>query len=196
MPSKRVHLASASPRRAELLRNLGLEFTVGGVDIDESRLPGESPREMVLRLAEAKARAARSSADVVIGSDTAVVLDDVVFGKPIDEPDCLRMLAALSGTVHKVMTAVAARHAGGTDTTVSVTDVRFREIGRDEARAYWQSGEPHDKAGAYGIQGLGGVFVEAIEGSYSGVVGLPVYETAQLLTAAGLTILGMQKADD
>ncbi len=191
-----LHLASASPRRAELLRNLGLEFTVGGVDIDEIRQPGESPHDMVLRLAIEKATEAVTDADIVIGSDTAVVLGDEVFGKPVDQEHCLRMLAALSGRSHQVMTAVAVKLDGTVRTGVSTTNVRFREFGRDEALAYWQSGEPCDKAGAYGIQGLGGVFVEAIEGSYSGVVGLPVYETAILLANAGLPILDTQVADD
>ena len=191
-----LHLASASPRRAELLRNLGLEFTAGGVDIDESRRPGESPHDMVLRLAAEKATAADTDADIVLGSDTAVVLGDEVFGKPFDRSDCLRMLAALAGRSHEVLTAVAVRSGGEIGTAVSRTNVRFREFGRDEALAYWQSGEPCDKAGAYGIQGLGGVFVAAIEGSYSGVVGLPVYETAILLAEAGLPILDTQVADD
>ncbi len=191
-----LHLASASPRRAELLRNLGLEFTVGGVHIDEIRQPGESPYDMVLRLAIEKATEAITDADIVIGSDTAVVLGDEVFGKPVDQEHCLRMLAALSGRCHQVMTAVAVKFDGTVGTAVSTTNVRFREFGRDEALAYWQSGEPCDKAGAYGIQGLGGVFVEAIEGSYSGVVGLPVYETAMLLADAGLPILDTQVADD
>ncbi len=191
-----LHLASASPRRAELLRNLGLEFTAAGVDIDESRRPGESPRDMVLRLAAGKALAADTDADIVIGSDTAVVLGDDVFGKPVDQADCLRMLTALAGRSHEVMTAVAVRFDATIATAVSTTNVQFREFGRDEALAYWQSGEPGDKAGAYGIQGLGGVFVAAIEGSYSGVVGLPVYETAKLLAEAGLPILDTQVADD
>ncbi|MDJ0699583.1 MAG: Maf family protein [Woeseiaceae bacterium] len=196
MPFRSLHLASASPRRAELLRNLGLEFTAAGVDIDETRRPGESPHDMVLRLALAKATAADSDADIVIGSDTAVVLGDEVFGKPVDQADGLRMLSALSGRSHEVMTAVAARSGARLTSAISVTSVQFREFGRDEALAYWQSGEPCDKAGAYGIQGLGGVFVKAIEGSYSGVVGLPVYETALLLAEAGLPILDTQVVDD
>ena len=196
MPFRSLHLASASPRRAQLLRNLGLEFTAAGVDIDETRRPDESPNDMVLRLAAAKAMAADSDADIVIGSDTAVVLGDEVFGKPLDQADCLRMLSALSGRSHEVMTAVAVRSGARLTTAVSVTNVKFRGFGRDEALAYWQSGEPCDKAGAYGIQGRGGVFVKAIEGSYSGVVGLPVYETALLLAEAGLPILDTQVADD
>ena len=196
MSAKTLHLASASPRRAKILQALGLEYTAAGVDVDEVQLPGESPQEMVLRLARAKALSATTEADIVIGSDTAVVLGDAVYGKPRDEADCLRMLAELSGKVHTVLTGVAVRSGTRTATEVSVTNVQFREISRDEARAYWQSGEPRDKAGAYGIQGLGGAFVATIEGSYSGVVGLPVFETVKLLAAAGLDILETQEPDD
>jgi len=192
-----LHLASSSPRRAEILRSLGLEFSAHGVDIDEVQQSGESARRMVLRLAEAKALAAgATSADLVLGSDTAVVLDERVFGKPQGLDDAVRMLLELSGRTHVVMTGVAVRSAQGVASTISTTKVRFREIGRDEALAYWHSGEPRDKAGAYGIQGRGGVFVEAIEGSYSGVVGLPVFETARLLERAGLEILKGRIRDD
>ena len=191
MPAPGLHLASSSPRRKELLAALGLEFTAGGVDVAETRLQGETPRDMVMRLATAKAEAAEvPRGTLVLGSDTAVVLGDTAFGKPRDEADCLAILAALSGKTHEVMTGVALRGVTGTRGVVSVTEVKFREIGQDEALAYWQSGEPRDKAGAYGIQGRGGVFVESISGSYSGVVGLPVFETARLLAEAGIGILG------
>jgi septum formation protein len=190
MPVPELHLASSSPRRKELLSALGLEFTAAGVDVEETRLPGESPQAMVIRLAAAKAEAAVVPAGTaVLGSDTAVVLGTTVFGKPRDEADCLTILGALSGRTHEVMTGVALRRSSGIATVLSITEVRFREIGQDEALAYWQSGEPRDKAGAYGIQGRGGVFVESIRGSYSGVVGLPVFETAELLAAAGIGIL-------
>jgi septum formation protein len=190
MPVPELHLASSSPRRKELLSALGLEFTAAGVDVEETRLPGESPQAMVIRLAAAKAEAAVVPAGTaVLGSDTAVVLGTTVFGKPRDEADCLAILGALSGKTHEVMTGVALRRSSGIATVLSITEVRFREIGQDEALAYWQSGEPRDKAGAYGIQGRGGVFVESIRGSYSGVVGLPVFETAELLAAAGIGIL-------
>ena len=190
MPVPELHLASSSPRRKELLAALGLEFTAAGVDVEETRLPGESPQAMVIRLAAAKAEAAAVPAGTaVLGSDTAVVLGTTVFGKPRDEDDCLAILGALSGKTHEVMTGVALRRSSGVATVLSITEVRFREIGQDEALAYWQSGEPWDKAGAYGIQGRGGVFVESIRGSYSGVVGLPVFETAELLAAAGIGIL-------
>jgi len=146
---------------------------------------------MVLRLAGAKALAAAAAgaAPVVIGADTAVVLGNRVFGKPSGPDDALAMLDALSGRTHRVVTGVAVRSQRGLRTALSATDVRFREIRPDEALAYWQSGESRDKAGAYAIQGRGGVFVEAIRGSYSGVVGLPVFETARLLQAAGLDVL-------
>ena len=123
---------------------------------------------------------------VVLGADTAVVLDGEVFGKPADEADALRMLALLSGRCHQVMTGVAVRTGDATRSALSVTRVTFREIGPDEALDYWQSGEPRGKAGAYAIQGRGAAFVESLAGSYTGVVGLPVLETAGLLRAAGI----------
>ncbi len=145
---------------------------------------------MVLRLAREKARAgAPAAAAVVIGADTAVVLGDEIFGKPLDEADALGMLARLSGRTHEVMTGVAVWDGEQMRACLSRTEVQFREIRPDEALAYWQSGEPADKAGAYAIQGLGGVFVESIAGSYSGVVGLPVYETTALLREAGISVL-------
>jgi len=125
----------------------------------------------------------------VIGADTLVVLEDIVFGKPKDRDECLEMLASLSGRTHCVLTGVAVLASGKIQTVVSITEVKFREISPDEALAYWHSGEPCDKAGAYAIQGRGGIFVEAISGSYSGVVGLPVFETSQLLRNAGLRVL-------
>lgn len=185
----KLHLASQSPRRQEILAALGLEFTAAGVDVEERRLDAEAPEAMVLRLATAKAEAAQTPAGtIVIGADTAVILGDEVFGKPAGRDDALAMLAALSGKTHRVMTGVAVRSVAGSEAAVSTTEVQFREIGPDEALAYWQSGEPRDKAGAYAIQGRGGVFVAAISGSYSGVVGLPVFETARLLQGAGLDI--------
>ena len=188
--SRVLHLASTSPRRRELLAALGLEFTVVEVDVDESQLGGESPGEMVLRLAAAKAGAAALSAvDLALGADTAVVVDGHSLGKPAGEADCLRMLDLLSGRAHKVLTGVALRGENRTRTALSETNVYFREISRDEALAYWQSGEPRGKAGAYAIQGLGGVFVARIEGSYSNVVGLPVFETVTLLRDAGFEVL-------
>lgn len=184
MPS--LILASSSPRRAEILGSMGVEFVVRVADVDEERLADESAEAMVLRLAVAKARAYSPANDeIVLGADTAVVLGSAIFGKPVDEDDGLKMLAALSGNTHQVVTAVAVATSGGLLSTISATDVTFREIDPDEARDYWQSGEPVDKAGAYAIQGRGGMFARAIMGSYSGVVGLPVFETANLLREAG-----------
>jgi septum formation protein len=186
--SPQLHLASTSPRRREILRSLGVEFEIAKVETDESPRQGESPEELVLRLAIAKAEAA-TGAELVLGSDTVVVLDGRILGKPRDLDDAVDMLLALSGRSHSVLTGVALRTPEGTRTVLSATDVRFREIGRDEAIRYWQSGEPADKAGGYGIQGLGGMFVEAINGSYSGVMGLPVFETVELLKSVGIEVL-------
>jgi septum formation protein len=185
-----LHLASTSPRRREILSALQLKFSVGHVDVDETPKVGEAPADMALRLARAKAEAGIAGAcDLILAADTVVAVDGRSLGKPADERDCLDMLDALSGRSHKVLTGVALRGPDGTITALSATDVYFREISRDEALAYWQSGEPADKAGAYAIQGLGGVFVERIEGSYSGVVGLPVFETVTLLREAGLDVV-------
>ena len=191
----KLHLASGSPRRRELLTALGLDFTWQGVDIDETRLDGEPPRDMVLRLAAEKAEAAGvEEGTLVLGFDTAVVLGDRALGKPAHRDDALSMLSELSGREHEVMTGVALRSSARVVTVLCTTKVRFREIGQDEALLYWQSGEPRDKAGAYGIQGLAGTFVESIHGSYSGVVGLPVFETTELLREAGMDVLA--KAND
>jgi len=190
MSTPSLHLASSSPRRREILTALGLSFSAAGVDVDERRLEGEAPEVMVVRLASAKASAATDDvAQLVLGADTAVVLGDVVFGKPRDVDDALSMLARLSGRTHQVMTGVALRRGASLQTALSITAVKFRKICPDEALSYWHSGEPCDKAGAYAIQGRGGVFVEAIVGSYSGVVGLPAFETARLLREAGLETL-------
>ena len=184
-------LASTSPRRREILAALGLAFEVVPVDVDETPLAGEKPQAMVLRLAVAKAEAAPGGPGLaVVAADTAVVVDGESLGKPRDCADCVAMLERLAGRRHEVLTGVAVSTAMGTRTALSTTDVYFREIRRDEALAYWHSGEPHDKAGAYGIQGRGGAFVERIEGSYSGVVGLPVFETMALLEQAGFGLPG------
>jgi septum formation protein len=188
--NKALHLASSSPRRKEILAALGLTFSVGGADVDEQQLGGESAEDMVLRLAADKATAGAPGGDItVIAADTLVVLGDEIFGKPADQDAALDMLARLSGRTHQVLTGVAVWAHEKMRSALSVTDVQFREISPDEALAYWQSGEPCDKAGAYAIQGRGGVFVEAISGSYSGVVGLPVFETVKLLEEAGIKVL-------
>jgi len=189
----RLILASASPRRAELLRQIGVEFHISPVDLDERVEPGEAPEAYVRRLALAKARAVRqnpgSETSLVLGSDTSVVLDGVILGKPRDEADFNVMLSALSGRRHQVWTGVAlVRDSGDELVTAVVTEVSFRAIERTELAAYWRTGEPCDKAGGYGIQGKGAVFVERIEGSYSAVMGLPLFETADLLRQAGFEL--------
>ena len=190
--SETLYLASTSPRRREILRSIGVAFEALPVQVDESPLPGESPSELVLRLAKAKAKAA-DVAGIVLGSDTVVVLDNRMLCKPTDCDDAIAMLLSLAGRSHQVLTGVAVRSPGGNYSALSATEVRFREIDRDEALAYWHSGEPADKAGAYGIQGRGGMFVESISGSYSGVMGLPVFETVQLLQRAGIEVLTKTK---
>lgn len=193
------HLASASPRRREILSGLGLAFSYGGVDLDESPLEDEAVEAMALRLAREKAIAAngvRTRELPVLAADTIVVLDQRVFGKPASEADCVGMLTTLSGRCHRVITAVVLQQGDVLHTALSETSVQFRDISPDEARRYWHSGEPGDKAGSYAIQGLGGAFVESISGSYSGVVGLPVYETVQLLEAAGIPLLPARDQDD
>jgi septum formation protein len=185
-------LASGSPRRREILAAMGFEFETVSVNVDEKRLGKEAAEEMVLRLAIAKAQAAEQG-EIVLGADTVVVLGERVLGKPLHEQDAVDMLLALSGRTHTVLTGVALKTSTGTETKLSSTEVRFREIRQDEAHRYWQSGEPADKAGSYGIQGIGGMFVESISGSYSGVMGLPVFETVELLGAAGISVLADDK---
>jgi septum formation protein len=188
-----LHLASSSPRRRELLAGLGVEFSYDGVAIDESVSAGEAAADMVLRLATAKARTAFESGAFrvpVLGADTVVTLDARIFGKPGSKEEALQMLASLSGRAHEVLSGVALIANGEVETAISRTEVQFREIHPDEAEAYWQSGEPADKAGAYAVQGLGGIFVSGISGSYTGVVGLPVFETARLLRRAGIELPG------
>lgn len=182
-------LASQSPRRAELLRQIGVAFETHPAEIDETPLAGEAPADYVTRMAVEKARAvhALSPERPVLGSDTAVILDDRILGKPADRTDGIAMLQALGGRAHQVLTAVALDH-GRVEHALSDSRVRFRPITAEEAARYWDSGEPADKAGGYGIQGRGAVFVERIEGSYSGIMGLPLFETAQLLGRIGIRL--------
>ncbi len=186
-----LHLASASPRRRAILADLGLDFSYAGEDIDERRAPGEAAAEMVLRLAVDKARAAQEQRDdsAILGADTAVVLGDRVLGKPTSREDALQMLAELSGRRHEVLTAVALLHRGHKYEALSRSRVSFRQIAPWEAAAYWQTGEPRDKAGSYAIQGLAAIFVTEIHGSHSGVIGLPICETAKLLGSIGIDVL-------
>ena len=180
-------LASASPRRAELLTRIGLTFSVQPADIDETPTAGETAYHYVERLAREKAQAVAGShpRSLVLGSDTSVVLDGEILGKPQSTAEAEAMLTRLSGNTHQVMTAVALVQDGQCQSVVSITDVHFRELGAEEIRAYVASGEPMDKAGSYGIQGLAGIFVSELRGSYSAVVGLPLQETAALLAQAG-----------
>lgn len=190
--SLQFHLASASPRRQELLRQLGLRFDVRPADILEVALPGEVPADYARRMALEKARAAQAKLDdglPVMGADTDVVLDHRILGKPRDRDDALAILAALSNREHEVYSAVAMVQGERADVMLSVTRVKFGFIAPDAAARYWDSGEPADKAGAYGIQGLGAQFVKGITGSYSGVVGLPLFETTELLQRFGIHTL-------
>ena len=193
MSYTQIVLASRSPRRSQLLSQIGVPHEVLSVDFDEVRLAGESPRAYVRRLAGDKALHASEAAGdpaarPLLAADTVVVMGDEIFGKPADEEDCERILGALSGRTHEVMTAVALHSAGSVRLELSVSRVTFRSIGRGERRAYWRTGEPVDKAGGYAIQGLGAIFVERIEGSYSGVMGLPPFETTRLLDTAGVAV--------
>jgi septum formation protein len=183
-----IYLASGSPRRSELLRQIGVSFQVIGTDLDETALQGESPRAYVARLAQAKATAGwlKSGDAPVLAADTAVVLDGRILGKPTGSNDAMAMLLELSGRTHEVLTAVALRSLAGIEVKVSHSMVTFRSIDPEEARAYWETGEPSDKAGGYAIQGYAAVFVSDLRGSYSGVMGLPLFETAAMLNATGV----------
>jgi len=194
-------LASGSPRRRELLDRMGLEFEVRVPDVDETPAPAEEPADLVARLAELKARVVRDAlvgrpATSVLAADTVVAIDDRILGKPVDDADAVAMLRALSGRTHEVLTAVAVAYpvdGDGTDVdadwppdgaiavAVERTAVTFADLGDDEIEAYVATGEPRDKAGAYGIQGRGGNLVARIVGSYDNVVGLPTHRVAELL---------------
>ncbi|MEE9303543.1 MAG: Maf family protein [Thiotrichaceae bacterium] len=182
-------LASASPRRRELLDQIGIRYHVSPVDIDESALPDESAETLVKRLAQEKAEAAwlqqrNKNPDInlpVLGADTLGVLDSQLLVKPRDYDHAYQMLSAMSGNCHEILTAVAIRHQHGCEVSLNVNTVYFKTLTDKEISTYWNSGEPKDKAGAYAIQGMGAVFIKRIEGSYSGVMGLPLYETQELL---------------
>ncbi len=186
-------LASASPRRSALLTQIGLPHRVVPATLEERRHAGEPVERCVLRLAEQKARQVQTTtggALPVLGADTAVVLDDDMLGKPQDGAAARAMLARLSGRTHVVLSAVALAHGRELRTALSRSEVRMRTLTAAECDAYWDSGEPRDKAGAYAIQGRGAVFVAELRGSYSGVMGLPLFETANLLAQMGLTWCG------
>jgi len=184
-------LASASPRRRELLQQIGVSHVVQVADIDETPLPDEPPGDYVQRLARSKALHVFGSRSVelpVLGADTTVAIDGLALGKPTDESEHRQMFERLSAREHAVYSAIALATTDGVAVRLSVTRVVFRAISEIERAAYWASGEPRDKAGGYAIQGLGAVFIESIAGSYSGVMGLPLAETAAVLVAAGVPI--------
>jgi septum formation protein len=181
-----LRLASASPRRRELLAQIGVPHAIAAPEVDESARHGEAVAEYVERLARAKAETVweRQRDLPVLGADTTVVLDGLSLGKPQDRAHGLSMLEALAGREHQVLTCVALVTAAGTRCMTSASIVRMRTSTAQERERYWDTGEPRDKAGGYAIQGRGAVFIESLQGSYSGVMGLPLFETGQLLAAA------------
>jgi septum formation protein len=185
-----LRLASASPRRRQLLDLIGVPHVVTPADIDETPHAGELPGDYVVRLAREKADAvwARQTDLPVFAADTTVVVDGEILGKPESADDARSMLGKLSGRGHFVHTGIALRTRHGIEDMLSTTEVEFAELTDDMIEAYWQSGEPQGKAGAYAIQGLGAVFVSDIAGSYTGVMGLPLFETAELLRHAGIPV--------
>jgi septum formation protein len=192
----RIYLASRSPRRAELLQQLGIDFEVLPSDIDEAVLLNEQPQAYVLRLAHAKAAACLANLNTshlprlpILAADTTVSVDGQILGKPENAADAHAMLKLMSGRWHEVHTGLALASEHGIELALSSTQVEMAELSEDEITAYIASGEPFDKAGAYGIQGLASIFIRRIEGSYSGVMGLPVYETAILLKKSGIRVL-------
>src|SRR6516164_3507481 len=184
-----VCLASASPRRRELLGQLGVPHVLAVPNIDEAVLAGESAADYVVRMARGKARTLHPQGLglPVLAADTTVVIDELICGKPANAEEGIAVLLKLSGRSHEVLTAVALAAAGEVNHRLSRSTVRFRHLNLAEAIAYWNTGEPHDKAGGYAVQGHGAVFVEHLSGSYSGVMGLPLFETAELLAGAGVT---------
>ena len=187
-----IVLASASPRRRELLEQIGVDYRVQAVDIDESARPGEAMEDLVLRVARDKARAAAALVGPgrpVLGADTLVAVAGVIMGKPADRDAAFDMLSRLSGREHEVMTAVALVQDGREAWRVNHSRVVFRELAPAEMEAYWATGEPQGKAGGYAIQGRAAMFVRRLEGSYSGVMGLPLFETAELLREFGVSPL-------
>lgn len=188
-----VWLASASPRRAQLLTQIGVRYRRLSIAVDESMLPGETPQQMAQRLACLKASAGWASLQgekqlPLLAADTLVVVDGQILGKPESEEQAISMLLQLSGGVHQVLSAITVIDKGRMESCLVETQVRFRELSREECQRYWNTGEPRDKAGAYGIQGYGALLVASIEGSYSNVVGLPLFETAQMLGRFGVSV--------
>jgi septum formation protein len=195
-PDFQLYLASASPRRKILLEQLGLRPRIVPLDLDEAQAEGETPEHYVQRVALDKARAGwqrlgpSERTRPVLGADTSVVLDGEVLGKPLDRDHGLAMLARLSGRCHEVLSAVAVVGPASEAVRLQRSRVQMRPISAAEREAYWASGEPEGKAGGYAIQGLGAVFIAHLDGSFSGVMGLPLYETAALLREFGIAVLG------
>lgn len=186
-----IILASASPRRKQLLEQLGIQVVIYPVDLDETPRQNESPMDYVQRVAAEKSALAASLLTKelpILAADTAVVINGKILGKPKNRDDGIDMLAGLSGQSHQVLSAISLRGDRHWQ-TLNVTEVKFRQLTEQEISLYWQTGEPLDKAGGYAIQGLAAGFIEEINGSYSGVMGLPLYETAQLLAKQGIGIL-------
>ncbi len=198
---KHIYLASRSARRRDILKQMGVSFEMlllregpgRESDFDESVLPGENPARYAARIARLKAEAGWSRLEQrrllrypVLAADTTVAIGDEILGKPVDREDAVAMLKRLSGTTHYVHSAVAVKYNDRFEEALSTTEVRMRELEDDEIRRYVATGEPFDKAGAYGIQGRASIFIEHIAGSYSGVVGLPIFDTARLLASFGL----------
>jgi septum formation protein len=199
----KIYLASKSPRRRELLRQVGVDFELlmlrsdpkRGVDVSEDAFPGEDPHTYVGRVAKAKGAFAwnvlnmrRQPLRPVLTADTTVTIDGIILGKPADTAEAVDMLERLSGRTHEVLTSVAVHYSGIAEQVTQVSNVRFAKLSPAAIKAYCATSEPYDKAGAYGIQGLAALFVEHIEGSHSGIMGLPLFETANLLRKAGLPL--------
>lgn len=191
-----LYLASGSPRRQELLAQIGVQFERVSAPVDETPLAGETPRDYVLRLAKAKAESGWQAVQAqglpmlpVLAADTTVVLDGQILGKPLDAADATAMLEQLSGRSHEVLTSLGLRTGAGTELVLSVSQVSFMSLSAAQIAAYVASGEPMDKAGSYGIQGGAGLFISDLQGSFSGVMGLPLHDTAALLARHGLGLL-------
>jgi septum formation protein len=184
LSTQRVILASASPRRLELLQQIGITPDVHPAHIDETPFDGEVAADYVMRMAREKATAVApcyAADDIIISADTSVILDNRIMGKPRNAEEFISMFVLLSGRMHEVLSAVSLVTAGRHGEMLSSSRVWFRHVSENEIKAYWETGEPVDKAGGYGIQGKGALFIEKIEGSYSGIMGLPLYETGKLL---------------
>ncbi len=182
----KIYLASKSPRRQELLQQIGIDFEVVTADIEETARENELAADFVLRMAQEKAQAGYQSIKIdarlpTLGADTVVVVDGEIFGKPLNQEDSFRMLSVLSGRTHEVYTSIAVVTAEGIISDTSKTIVTFKDLAETEIRSYIATGESSDKAGSYAVQGLAAVFISHINGSYYGVMGLPIFETAELL---------------